>query len=242
MYCMQCGAGLPDDARFCGSCGKVTAQDAGRGSGTGETGSAASSSRSAAIDDIKRTMDEVRRYRKLASATRFDSSDPITAQVIQEGVALHRRALRELDVLIAKFPDMARSADSLKPSLELWIFVDSATFITAMQGLTVPSASAKKLLQEIFPVYAQRGLVDLVKVSGRRLSTQFSPDFVEDLDDSFAVARYLDEVTFTIILEALYRNKLMPIKEHLWESAAYRVGLDATKRAMNNLDSIKRKA
>jgi len=148
--------------------------------------------------------------------------------------------MRELDAFIANDPYRTRMSGRVRDSLSLRIFLDSAELIAAMRRLTAPSQSTKKLIQEIFPLYAQRGVVDLVKSAGVRLSRGFSPDFVSDLREYYAVSRYLDAEIFVIIMEALQRNKLMPIKEPLWNAAAHRVGLEATKRAMANVERIRR--
>jgi hypothetical protein len=202
MYCSYCGAALGDDARFCASCGRLAARNRGP-----ERGYETAHGRVTDGLDLKRTMEEVSRYRNLAR------SGPITAQLVQDGVALHQVAMAELDAFIAAEPYRAGSAESLRSGVELNIYCDAVTFISVIKRLAIRDPGTKKLLQEVFPIYAQQGIVALVKVSRGRLGGRFSPEFAAKLEEYRAVRKYLDSLTFAPLLEGLQRNKLLPVKK-----------------------------
>jgi hypothetical protein len=183
--------------------------------------------------DLERTMAEVSRFRELAR------SGPVTAQTIKDGVELHRAAGAEFDALAAEDPPLATAAESIRPGLELHFYCDVSALISAVQRLAIPDKTTKKLLQETFPIYALQGIPAFIEASGARLGLRFSYDFAAEIETARAMRDYLDCLILMMLLEALYRNRLMPIKEHLLERVMLRIGLDATQRAMDHLQNIK---
>jgi hypothetical protein len=227
MYCGHCGAELPGDVRFCPSCGKSTHQTVGRASGP-----VAKTEDKQVFDDIKRLLDEAARYRELAR------SGPVNDQLIRDGDAFHLTAPRQCDALMSS-ARFGRDSATIRSGVELPEYHNATVLISMGRRLSARDPAVKNLLKEVFPIYAEKGVDFFAEELVRRFRGELSPDFAEELRWARALREYLDSLMFTILLEGLARNKLLPVQERLFSIIMVRVGIDATKRAMENAKRIR---
>ena len=223
MRCGHCGTALPEDARFCLSCGRPAGQDSQRSEST---------DRHAIIDELKRLRESAAYYHEHAR------KGPVTDKLVREGTAFHLTAQRRCDALIASLR-LGRDSEALRYGIDLPEYQNATALISIGQRLSVRDSAVKNMLKEVFPIYAVKGVKPLANTLARRFRGQLSMDFSEELDTAFALLKHLDQIMFLYLLEGMQRNKLLPLDKQHFNSIMYRVGIDATKKAMEHVQSIR---